>query len=185
MTGTVLLISGSLRGRSVNAAVLRTAQEVAPRGLTTPLYAAMSELPHYNPDDDRDPLHPLVAALRQEIAQADALLFSTPEYAGALPGSFKNLLDWTVGGAEIGGKPVGWINAASPAAPAGGEDAYISLRKVLGYVGARIVEPACRRIPMSRQDVGPDGLIQNRGIRDEIAVSLTALARELTDHDRG
>ncbi|WP_306796085.1 NAD(P)H-dependent oxidoreductase [Nocardia sp. XZ_19_369] len=26
-----------------------------------------------------------------------SVLFCTPEYAGTLPGSLKNLLDWTVG----------------------------------------------------------------------------------------
>ena len=47
------------------------------------------------------------------IADADAVMFSTPEYAGALPGSFLNLLDWTIGGGEIYEKPVAWINVAT------------------------------------------------------------------------
>jgi len=47
-----------------------------------------------------------VVKLRRQIAASDAVLFCTPEYAGALPGRFKNLLDWTVGGGEIYGKPV-------------------------------------------------------------------------------
>ncbi|MGD0240963.1 MAG: NAD(P)H-dependent oxidoreductase [Streptosporangiaceae bacterium] len=41
------------------------------------------------------------------------------EYAGTLPGSLKNLLDWTVGGGEIYGKPAGWINVAALSALAG------------------------------------------------------------------
>jgi NAD(P)H-dependent FMN reductase len=41
------------------------------------------------------------------------VLFCTPEYAGALPGSFENLLDWTVGGGEMYRKPVAWINAST------------------------------------------------------------------------
>ena len=61
----------------------------------------------------------------------------TPEYAGALPGSFKNLLDWTVGGGQTYGMPVAWINVSGAAAPTGGADAHDSLRKVLGYTGAR------------------------------------------------
>ena len=46
----------------------------------------MAELPHFNPDDDREgaPV-PAVEALRAPVAAADALLLSTPEYAGALP----------------------------------------------------------------------------------------------------
>ena len=53
------------------------------------------------------------AALRAALAAADGVLFCTPEYAGALPGSFKNLLDWTVGGGEMYGQPVAWIYVAA------------------------------------------------------------------------
>lgn len=121
----ILLVSGSLRAGSTNTALLRTAQAVAPDGTATGLYAALAELPHFNPDDDHegDPVHPAVADLRAQIAAADALLLSTPEYAGALPGSFKNLLEWTVGDGGTYGKPVAWLNASGPAAPTGAADA--------------------------------------------------------------
>ena len=98
MTARILLISGSTRGASTNTALLRTACDVSPRGVEPELYDGLTGLPHFNPDDDADPLPPAVADLRARIAAADAVLFCTPEYAGALPGSFKNLLDWTVGG---------------------------------------------------------------------------------------
>lgn len=179
MTYDLLLIGGSLRADSVNAAVLKTAQQLAPAATTARLYESLAGLPHFNPDDDREPLHPAVADLRDRIGKADALLFCTPEYAGALPGSFKNLLDWTVGGVEMDRKPVAWINAASPAAPMGGEDAHASLRKVMGYIGARIVESACARIPLSRRAVGADGVIHDPAVRDQIAAALAALADDL------
>ena len=41
------------------------------------------------------------ARLRRLIGESDAVLFCSPEYAGTLPGSLKNLLDWTVGGGEF------------------------------------------------------------------------------------
>ncbi len=67
-------------------------------------------------------------------------MFCTPEYAGTLPGSLKNLLDWTVGGGEIYGKPVGWINVAMGGRGTGAEE---HLAMVLRYVGAVAVEQAC------------------------------------------
>jgi chromate reductase len=155
----VLLVSGSLRGGSTNAAVLRTAGARGLPGIETVSYDGMATLPHFNPDDDFDPLTPAVVELRAAIAGADAVLFCTPEYAGALPGSFKNLLDWTVGGGEVYGKPVAWINVAGVHAPTRGANAHASLRTVLGYVGAEIVEPATGAIPVPRQAVEPDGLI--------------------------
>ena len=173
----LLLISGSLRDGSTNTAVLRTAGEVAPDGVTTTLYGGMAALPHFNPDDDREgvAVHPAVAELRSAVAAADALLLCTPEYAGALPGALKNLLEWTVGDAGTYGKPIAWINASGPAAPTGGADAHDSLRKVLGYVHAEIVEEACVRIPVTRDAVGGDGLIADPDIRERLAAALAAL----------
>jgi chromate reductase len=173
----ILLVSGSLRARSTNTAVLRTARAVAPAGIEAVLYEGMGSLPHFNPDDDAEgaPVHPAVAELRAAIAAADAVLFSTPEYAGALPGSFKNLLEWTVGDAGTYDTPVAWINASGPAAPTGAADAHDSLRKVLRYVHADVVEAACVRIPVERSAVGDDGLIADAAIRERIAAVLTAL----------
>src|SRR4051812_11579641 len=174
----LLLVCGSLRAGSTNAAALRTAAALAPEGVETVLYEGMAELPHFNPDDDAEgqPVHAAVAAMRGAVARADALLICTPEYAGALPGALKNLLEWTVGDAGTYRKPVAWINAAGPAAPTGAADAHDSLRKVLGYVHADVVEAACRRIPITRQDVGEDGLIANPSAREAIEATLTALA---------
>jgi NAD(P)H-dependent FMN reductase len=133
----ILLISGSTRAASTNTALRRTAVAVAPAGVTTKLFEGLTDLPHFNPDDDKEPLHPAVTVLRAEITRSDAVLFCTREYAGALPGSFKNLLDWTVGGGEIYGKPVAWINASS--LPTGAADAHASLNKVLGYLSVDLV----------------------------------------------
>jgi NAD(P)H-dependent FMN reductase len=176
----LLLISGSLRGGSTNSATMRTAAALAPDGTRAEVYDGMGRLPHFNPDDDPADgigLDPEVAALREALAEVDALLLSTPEYAGALPGSFKNLLDWTVGGGQTSGMPVAWINVSGTAAPSGGADAHDSLRKVLGFTGAEIVEAAVLRLPLSRDDVGEDGLITPPEARaGAIARSLDALA---------
>ncbi len=173
----VLLISGSLRAGSTNSALLRTALAVAPEGAETGLYEGMAALPHFNPDDDAEglPVHPAVAALRAAIHGADALLVSTPEYAGALPGSFKNLLEWTVGDASTYRKPIAWVNTSGAAAPTGAADAHDSLRKVLGYVHAEIVEEACARIPVGRDAVDEDGLIADEAIQEQVAAVLAAL----------
>jgi NAD(P)H-dependent FMN reductase len=174
----LLLISGSLRGGSTNSATLRTAAALAPPGIETEIYDGMGRLPHFNPDDDPTDgvgLDPEVAALRAALAAADALLLSTPEYAGALPGSFKNLLDWTVGGGQTYGMPVAWINVSGEAAPSGGADAHDSLRKVLGYTGAEIVEDACLRLPLARGDVGEDGLVAPSDARAKIVEAVHAL----------
>jgi len=169
----ILLLSGSLRSGSTNESVLRTAQAVAPAQVRTVLYDGLAALPHFNPDDDADPLPPPVAGLRAAIDQAAGILICTPEYAGTLPGSFKNLLDWTVGGTEICDKPVAWINAA---APGRGQGAAATLRAVLGYTGADIVEPACVNLPVDRGTVDADGLITDPAVREQLSKVLGLLA---------
>jgi chromate reductase len=172
----VMLVSGSLRGRSSSTALLRTAQIASPEGVTAVLFDGLGDLPHFNPDDDVDPLHPAVADLRAQIRGADALLLSTPEYAGALPGSFKNLLEWAIGDGQAGSiykKPVAWINAS---ASTGATDAHESLRKVLRYTGSEVVESACADVPVPRQAVGEDGLIADLVIRERVTRVLMALA---------
>jgi chromate reductase len=173
----LLLVSGSLRAGSTNGAVLATAAEVAPADVETTLFDGLAQLPHFNPDDDFDPLPDPVRALRDALASSDAVLFCTPEYAGALPGSLKNLLDWTIGGGEMYGKPVAWINVSGPAAPSGGADAHESLRKVLGYAGAQVVESACVHVPVARSVVGDHGVVDDEAIRARIGDAVAELAR--------
>jgi len=175
MAARVLLISGSTRGGSTNTALLRTA-EVAPPGDVEPvLYRGMTDLPHFNPDDDVDPLPPAVSDLRAQIGGAAAVLFCTPEYAGALPGTFKNLLDWTVGGPEMYGKPVAWVNAS--ASPTRAAQAHASLETVLRTIHADVVAEACAHIAVGRGGVNSDGLVDDPDVRRRLAQVVETLAR--------
>jgi chromate reductase len=172
----ILLVSGSTREGSTNGAALRAARDASDDRLTAEMYEGLADLPAFNPDDDYEPLPPAVTALRAQIAAADGLLFCTPEYAGALPGSFKNLLDWTVGGPEMDGKPVAWISVASEGR---GINAEKSLKTVLGYLGASVTEPAGRRVFVPRSALDDDGQIRDPGVRAEIADAVRTYARNL------
>jgi NAD(P)H-dependent FMN reductase len=174
----LLLISGSLRHQSTNTAALRTAQHVAPAGADVVLYEGLRDLPPLDPDDDREPLHAEVAALREAVHAASAIVFSTPEYAGALPGSFKNLLDWTIGDDQPGSiyeKPVAWVNTS----PRGADGAHRELRTVLGYAHASIIEDACLSVPVTNDMVGADGLIADQATVDRLAEVLAVLVAAL------
>jgi NAD(P)H-dependent FMN reductase len=174
---TVLLVTGSTRATSSNTAALRTAAAVAPAGVRTELYLGLAELPAFNPDLDVEPLPPPIAALRAHIAAADAVLFCAPEYAGALPGSFKNLLDWTVGGGEMYRKPVAWLTVA----PEGrGDGASAELAVVLGYLGTEVIREACVRVTMAPGAVRADGTAADPVFR----ARLVELLRTIRAHPR-
>src|SRR5919199_1271418 len=89
----VLGISGSLRRDSYNSMLLRAAAELLPSGVELEVYDGLKAIPPYDADDEA--VHdPSVHALREAIAEADAVLIATPEYNASVPGVLKNALDW-------------------------------------------------------------------------------------------
>ena len=90
----VLAVSGSLRRDSHNTQLLRAAVEAAPEGVEVELWEGLGDLPLY--DQDLDTIEPVesVRRLREAWGAADAILFSTPEYNGSVPGGLKNAIDW-------------------------------------------------------------------------------------------
>jgi chromate reductase, NAD(P)H dehydrogenase (quinone) len=158
-------------------AAMRTAHELESDEMSTDLFTGLADLPLFSPDDDYEPLPGSVVELRRRIALAHGVLFSTPEYMGTVPGSVKNLLEWTVGGPEMDRKPVSWINIA----PEGrGDGAQQTLESVLGYLGARPTEPAGRRVFVPRQAIDEDGRIENTEVRAEIEHAVGTFARHLS-----
>ncbi|AYF74288.1 NAD(P)H-dependent oxidoreductase [Nocardia yunnanensis] len=168
----LLLISGSTREGSTNSAALRTIAADAGSDFTADLYADLLALPPFVPGTDPEPV--AVAELHRQLGAADAVLFCTPEYAGMIPGSLENLLEWTIGNADLSEKPVAYVNVAYEGC---GEAAVATLRTVVGYAGAEIVEAACERITVVPSDIGPDGLVADLALRTRLAAAARALAK--------
>lgn len=152
-------------------AALRAALDATPAGVRAELFDGLRTLPAFVPDEEPPPV---VADFLRAVAEADGVLISTPEYAGGLPGSLKNLLDWTVGGGQLYGKPVGWLDVANPGRGAG---ARAQLATVLGYVGADVVEEACLALALVR---GADGPAVSEDDGPRLTAALTALAGRST-----
>lgn len=109
-------IAGSLRRGSYNHALLRVAGALAPAGMELRIFDRMAEIPLFNEDVEAEGDPEPVQALKQAIAEADALLFATPEYNHGVPGVLKNAIDWAsrpTGASALAGKPAA-IFGASP-----------------------------------------------------------------------
>ena len=110
----VLAISGSVRSDSVNTALLETLKNVSSDNFIVEIYEHLAELPIFNQDLEGENIPDFVAELGRSVSEADAVLISTPEYNGAIPGGLKNLLDWGSrpwGKGAVSGKPVAVIGA--------------------------------------------------------------------------
>ncbi len=116
MTLTIVGISGSVRAKSFNTALLRAAIQLAPSECRIEI-ASIREFPLYDGDlEEREGIPSPVADLKTKIINANALLLVTPEYNNSLPGVFKNAIDWlSRPPADIpkvfGGRAVGLIGA--------------------------------------------------------------------------
>jgi chromate reductase len=150
-------ISGSLRARSFNTALLRAATDLLLESAAVSVYEGLAELPHFNPDLDVEPAPAPVAELRARISEADGVLVCSPEYAHGVPGSLKNALDWIVSSGEFTDKPVLLINA-SPSFM-GGSIAQANLTEILRVMGAKLPDEAVFSVPSVSRKIGADGAL--------------------------
>ncbi|HUG64419.1 MAG TPA: NAD(P)H-dependent oxidoreductase [Gaiellaceae bacterium] len=143
----LLAVSGSLRAMSYNSALARAAADLAPAGVEVEVFDGLAALPMFDADIEGDDVA-AVRHLRESIAEADAVLFVTPEYNGSIPGVLKNAVDWASrprGEAALAGKTVAVAGAST--GQYGALWAQQDLRRVLGVAGARVV---CGDLPVGR-----------------------------------
>ncbi len=176
----VLGISGSLRRDSHNSALLRAAGElVEEQGSEFEVFDGLKAIPPYDEDDDIGAGPAPAARFRQAIADADALLFATPEYNSSIPGVLKNAVDWASRPPDanpLRNKPVAVIGAST--GMFGAVWAQAELRKVLGATGARVteVELAVGHAHEHLDAAGhPTDPAQEEALRDAVGVLLAEL----------
>jgi chromate reductase, NAD(P)H dehydrogenase (quinone) len=174
----VLAISGSLRRGSYNTRLLRAAAGLLPPGVELVELEGMADVPPYDEDLDGESPPEAVARLRGQIAEADALLFSTPEYNASVPGVLKNAVDWAsrpFPANVLRGKPALVIGASTGIF--GAVWAQAELRKVLGHTGALVIDS---ELPLSQAQEAfeEDGGLRELAVADALRDQLAALARE-------
>ena len=88
----VLGIAGSLRAGSYNRILLEAATDALPEVDWT--IARLRSVPPYDADVEARGLPPAVRQLKDQVADADAIVIATPNYNRSMPGVLKNALDW-------------------------------------------------------------------------------------------
>ncbi|HEY7622205.1 MAG TPA: NADPH-dependent FMN reductase [Solirubrobacteraceae bacterium] len=181
-SGDVLLISGSLRRASYNAALLRAAANVLPLGVAHTWLDGLAEVPPYSEDDDGERAPAAVERLRRTIAAADAVLIASPEYNGSLPGALKNAVDWASRPFPLNAwrdKPTAVIGASTGIF--GAVWAQAQLRNALGLAGARVIE-AELAVGSAHDAFLPSGALRDprlaADLRDVVAALVNARERE-------
>jgi NAD(P)H-dependent FMN reductase len=177
----ILAVCGSLRAASSNAALLDAAAQLAPAHVQVERFVGIGELPHFNPDLDRegDAPPPAVARWREALRASDAVLLSSPEYVHGVPGALKNALDWIVSSGELSGKPLAQLDTSRS------HFATPQLREILATLEARVVPEASIALHLASSRVDASAILANesaaRGLRAAVATlaaSVQQAARE-------
>lgn len=162
-----LILLGSLRSDSFNAALAREVTQLVPTGSSATIYDSLADLPHYSEDLDAGSIPHTAAKLRSAVADADAVVVVTPEYNGAVSSAIKNAVDWTsrpFGEGALKNKPAVVLSATG--SPRGGEWARENAVRMLTVAGAAVAEQTVG-VP-SAHEVLADGTLADERIKEEI-----------------
>jgi len=174
-TMKILAISGSLRTASVNTAFLRTAATLTPYGVALVLYDGLGNLPHFNPELDKEPFPLAVADFRSQLNSSAGVVISSPEYAHGIPGVLKNALDWLVASGDLYEKPVALFNTSPRSSYA-----QASLAETLTVMMARLVPEAFINVsPLSGMGNGKLCVTSSMNVSARIECALATLVRAI------
>jgi chromate reductase, NAD(P)H dehydrogenase (quinone) len=175
---SILGVSGSLRGGSYNAKLLRAAGELLLDEVDFEIWDGLKAVPPFDEDDEADPPAG-VPELRDVVARADAVLFATPEYNGSVPGQLKNAIDWAsrpVRTAVLRGKPVAVVGAST--GMFGAVWSQAELRKILAAAGARVIEGEVA-VGYAKTRFDEQGRLIDDDVRAQLAEVLYSVVEEL------
>jgi chromate reductase, NAD(P)H dehydrogenase (quinone) len=172
-----VVMVGSLRKASFNAAIARALPGLAPEGVTIEPLPSVGEFPLYNHDIQLDGFPPVVTKTVEAIRKADGVIIVTPEYNHSYPGVLKNAIDWIsrVPNQPFAGKPVA-LQTSSPSL-FGGLRAQLPLRHVFVYLDGRMLNKPEIIIPQVNTKIdAASGELTDPATRGFLADQLKAFA---------
>ena len=154
----LLGISGALRKDSTNTKLLHEAARLMGEAELT---LADLNLPLYDADvEEAEGVPEAVKKLAAQIAEADAVIISTPEYNKGITGVLKNALDWVsrVDHKPWAGKPVALMSAAW--GRAGGERGQLMLHACMTPFNAKIIHGPEISVAASAKEFDENGQVK-------------------------
>lgn len=173
----LLGISGALRKESSNTKLVREAARLFGEAEFT---LADLNLPLYDGDlEDAEGIPAAVQRLADQIAEADAVVISGPEYNKGITGVLKNALDWVsrTEGKPWQGKPVAIMSSA--AGRAGGERTQMMLRWCMVAFRPRILQGPEVFLAKGRSQFDEDGRLTDEFAEKLLTELMEALRAEV------
>jgi chromate reductase len=150
-----VVMVGSLRKGSYNAAIARALPALAPPGVQITPLGSVGDFPLYNHDVQEKGFPPIVTRTGEAIREADGVVIVTPEYNHSVPGVLKNAIDWIsrLPDQPFAGKPIA-LQSGSPSL-FGGLRAQRHLRGAFVYLDGRVLNKPEVIIPQVNTKIDP------------------------------
>ena len=174
-TLSVLGVAGSLRRASYNRSLLHAARDLAPPGMSLRTFE-LDAIPLYNADVEAAGDPGPVAAFKQAVREADALLVATPEYNYGVPGVLKNAIDWASrppGKSPLAGKPAAIVGASM--GQGGTIRAQLQLRQAFLFTEVYALLKPEVAIPRCQEKFDAEGRLTDEAARGQVRKLLEAL----------
>jgi len=180
----VAVFVGSLRRDSINRRLAKALAKLAAPRLALSL-VELGDVPMFNQDLENDVPSP-VLRIRSDVAEADAVLFVTPEYNRSVPPVLKNAIDWVsrpYGKNGFAGKPASIVGTSG--GQVGTASAQNHLRSIATVLtGPLMVQP---EVYLVFKDglIDANGDVSDEGTRTFLKGWTDAFAAHIGKHAKG
>jgi chromate reductase len=174
----VLVIVGSLRKGSFNAAVARALPALAPPDMVLTTASSFGKFPIYNADDQTATGIPAeVVAWCDAIRKADGVIVVSPEYNWSIPAGLKNAIDWASREKEVcfANKPVALQSASG--GQVGGARMQYHLRMALTAIDAQMFGKPEVFVNFAAKKMDEKNELNDQAVKDVIKQQLAAFAK--------
>ena len=181
-----VVLLGSLRRGSFNAAVAHALPALAPPDVTIAPLGSIGDFPIYNGDVEAQGIPAPVVAMGEAIGKADGVIVVTPEYNYSIPGGLKNAIDWL---SRV--KPNPFLDKPAALASAsvgmlGGARAQYHLRQTFVMLEACVFNKPEVFVGQANQKIdATTGELTDQPTRDIIAQQLAGFAAFTRAHKHG
>ena len=110
---TILGVCGSASQNSSNLSILKWFGEEIQSDFNFEIIDTLTDLPHFKTELAHKNIPEKIINLRNAIAKADGIVFSTPEYVFSIPSCLKNMIEWCVSTTVFTNKPISIITASA------------------------------------------------------------------------
>jgi len=179
----ILALSGSLRKKSFNTGLIRSAIELKQNSIEIE-YFDIKDILLYNADLDGPDRPKAVLELSKKVEEADGILLAVPEYNYSFTAALKNVFDWLSMAKPMPllGKPLAMMGASY--GMSGSMRAQLHFRQVVIFMDMRVMNEPEVMIPSAYDKFDENGNLTDEPAKEQIKKMLLSFEKFILNNKR-